>query len=75
MKRNDFLEIKKMDLTALVEKIRQIKSDIANLELDKSLNKLKDVKSISKKRKELAKMLTVLRQKTLLKEMEVGDAS
>lgn len=75
MKRNDFLEIKKMDLTALVEKTRQTKSDIANLELDKSLNKLKDVKSISKKRKELAKMLTVLRQKTLLKEMGVGDAS
>lgn len=75
MKRNDFLEIKKMDLTALVEKTRQTKSDIANLELDKSLNKLKDVKSISKKRKELAKMLTVLRQKTLLEEMGVGDAS
>lgn len=75
MKRNDFLEIKKMDLTALVEKTSQTKSDIANLELDKSLNKLKDVKSISKKRKELAKMLTVLRQKTLLKEMGVGDAS
>jgi len=43
---------------------------VAILVIDKNTNKLKDKKAIFKKRKDLAKVLTVLRQKELLNELE-----
>ncbi|MBI2334841.1 hypothetical protein HYU96_03480 [Candidatus Daviesbacteria bacterium] len=47
-----------------------LKQEIANLVLDKNMKKLKDLKMIFKKRKELARALTYVRQKELLAELE-----
>lgn len=69
MKKNDFLIIKGLDLKELGLKAKSIKDEIANLVLDKNMNKLKDLKTISKKRKDLAQVLTVARQKQLLAEL------
>lgn len=54
----------------LTVKIKAIKKDLADLELDKNMKKLKDLKSLSKKRKDLAQILTVVRQKQLLEALE-----
>lgn len=70
MRRNDFLEIKNLSLGALVKKAQSLRSEIADLVMDKNMNKLKDVKSIAKKKKDLAQVLTVLRQKELVKDLE-----
>ncbi len=74
MKRNDFLEIKNLEIKALGQKIDTAKKELAGLVMDKNMSKLKDRKSISKKRKDIARMMTVLRQKQLLGELELKVA-
>ena len=70
MKGNELVQIKGLDIQALREKVKSFRKDLADLVLDKNMNKLKDVKTISKKRKDLAQILTITRQKQLLAELE-----
>ena len=70
MKKNEFAQIKILDVKELQEKTRAINKEITDLIIDKNMKKLKDLKMISKKRKDLAKVLTVIRQKELLSELE-----
>lgn len=70
MKKNDLVQIKGLDLKELKLKVKAIKTEIANSVLDKNMKKLKDLKTIFKKRKDLAQVLTVIRQKELLGELE-----
>lgn len=75
MKKNELKQLAAFSTKELVEKAKQLKKEIANLTLDKNMKKLKDTKSIFKKRKDLARVLTVLKQKELLGELEsrVGE--
>lgn len=73
MKRNDFLEIKNLTKKEIVKKVGDLKNEILSLIIDKNTKKLKDLKVISKKRKEVAKMLTLIKQKTLLESLEKGE--
>lgn len=70
MKRNELTQIKLLDLKELRDKTKMIRQELANLLLDKNMKKLKDLKSISKKRKDIAQVLTVIKQKELLKRLE-----
>lgn len=70
MKKNDFVQIKGLDIKELKAKAKDIKKDIANLVLDKNMKKTKDLKAVSKIRKDLAQVLTVIKQKELLGELE-----
>ena len=70
MKRQEFVQIKGLDLKELKIKVKALKEEIANLTLDKNMKKLKDLKIISKKKKDLAQILTVIRQKDLLEQIE-----
>lgn len=70
MKRQEFTQIKGLDMKELREKVRSLRKEIADLMMDKNMNKLKDKKIISKKRKDLAQILTIMRQKQLLSELE-----
>lgn len=69
MKKNDFVQIKRLDLKELIVKSKVLIKEITDLTMDKNMKKMKDLKSISKKRKDLAQVLTVLRQKQLLAEL------
>lgn len=71
MKKKDLTEIKSLEEIKLQSMIKKAKEELSDLILDKNMKKLKDLKSPSKKKKEIAKILTVLRQKELLKELEV----
>lgn len=73
MKRNDLLEAKKLDEKALTEKALALRASINELIMDKNMNKLKDLRSISKARLDLAQYLTILRQKQLIRELEKGE--
>ncbi len=70
MKRNDLKEIKTLDEKTLQERVKKAREEVSNMILDKNMNKLTDRKAITKKRDDLAKMLTILRQKQLLRELE-----
>lgn len=69
MKKNELVQIKSLDLNQLRQKAKSLKTDIGDLTLDK-FKKPKDVKIISKKKKDLAQVLTILRQKELLGELQ-----
>lgn len=71
MKKNELNQVKGLSLNELREKAKSLRDEIANLILDKNIKKLKDLKMISKKRKDLAQVLTILRQKQLLTELEL----
>ena len=73
MKKNDLAEIKKMDIKALREKAKKVRAEIVGLVIDKSMNKLPNLKLISLKKKDLAQTLTVMRQKQLIQELEGGE--
>lgn len=70
MKRNDFAEIKNMDVKSLLTKAKGLKEEIVSLTMDKNMKKLKDTKAIFKKKKDLAQVLTIARQKELLAQLE-----
>ncbi len=73
MKRKDFTEIKLLDKKALIAKVQGLRAEIGDLVMDKQMNKLKDLKLKLKKRKDLAQILTVLRQKDLVEALEVKE--
>ena len=63
-------EIKVMDIAALVAKARALKIEINDLVMDKNIGKLKNFKSISKKRKEMARTLTAMTVKKMIAALE-----
>lgn len=70
MKKNDFVSIKGLSIAELIVKASGIKNELSNLIFDKNMKKLKDLKVCSKKKKEHAQLLTLIKQKQLLKELK-----
>ena len=64
------IELKNMDNKALLLKVMQAKKELADLILDKNMKKLKDLTAVSKKKKDVAQMLTVIKQKQLIGQLE-----
>lgn len=73
MKRNDLAEIKKINVSEIINKVKKLKNELSDLQIDKNMNKLKNVKDIKNKRRDLAQMLTVLQQKQLLAKLEAKN--
>lgn len=71
MKKTEIIQIKGLDIKELRQKAVTLRKEIADLTLDKNMRKLKDVKAISKKKKELAQVLTLMKQKEVLAQLEV----
>ncbi|MDO8570075.1 MAG: 50S ribosomal protein L29 [Candidatus Daviesbacteria bacterium] len=70
MKKTEILEIKKMEQKPLLVKIKDAQKNILGLILDKSTGKATNLKVVKNKRKDLAQMMTILRQKQMLFELE-----
>ena len=71
MKRNDLMDIKKTDPKALKEKIKSLRSEIGDLVIDLNMGNVKNFKSLKSKRRDLAQILTILRQKEIIGNLEV----
>lgn len=70
MKRTEFTQIKGLSVLELASKAKSIRKEIADLIIDNNMKKLKDTRLVFKKRKDLAQVLTVIRQKQLLEQLE-----
>lgn len=70
MKKQEYMQMKALDPKELSVKAKGLREEIANLTLDKNMKKLKDLKMVSKKKKELAQILTLMKQKELLGQLE-----
>lgn len=76
MKLKDFKnDIKVLDVEALLAKAKGLKIEINDLVLDKNINRVKNLKSISAKKKDLARILTVVNQKQAIAKLETSDKS
>lgn len=75
MKRQQLTQIKGLDLKELGEKAKVLKTEIADALMDKNMKKLKDLKVIRNKRRDLAQVLTVARQKEMLQQLEATRPS
>lgn len=67
MKRSEFTEIKNLDIKTLSAKVIDLKKEIEKVKLEKDV---KDVKTISKKRRDVAMILTVLTQKKMIESLK-----
>ncbi len=74
MKKNDFAEVKKLDIKTLQQRVKKLREEIMDLSFDKKTGKLKNSKSIKIKRRDLAQILTVTSQKELISELEENNA-
>lgn len=73
MKKSDLAEIKKTDKKSLEGQVKKVREEIVDLVLDKSMGKMTNLKAIKSKRRDLAQMMTVLKQKQLMEELESGQ--
>ena len=55
-------------ITELRKEVEEQRKQLSKLRFDLSLNKLKDTNSLKKKRKDLARILTAIRQKEIIEE-------
>lgn len=74
MKKNELSQAKGLSAQELLLKIKLLRKEIADAIFDKNMKKLKDMKSVFKKKKDLAKLLTIMRQKQLLEELESKES-
>ncbi len=69
MKKKEFIVIKGLSIKELITKVKEIKKEIAEMTMDKNMKKLKDLRAVGKKRREVAQVLTLLAQKKLLEKL------
>lgn len=67
MKKDEKKALAVKEVSDLLEMAKVLREDIFKLKLDKSLGKLNNTRSIFSKRKDLARVLTVLTQKQNVK--------
>lgn len=65
MKRNELKEIKLKDPKELKVMLKDLKKEIAKLIVERASGKTKNVALIGQKRKDVARILTIIRQKEL----------
>lgn len=70
MKLRDKKQLFERQEKELIKDLKQAKEALFNLKLEKSQNKLKNTKSIFWKRKEIAWILTILKEKELVAKKE-----
>jgi ribosomal protein L29 len=70
MRKNDLNEIKNANVDAISAKIAQAKKDVTSSIIDKNMNKLGDLKSIYKKKRDIAQLSTILNQKLEVERLE-----
>lgn len=66
----DITTIRNMDIKSIFATAKTLRNEIADLMVDKNLKRLKDLKSVQKKRKELARTMTIFNQKKVLVALE-----
>lgn len=73
MKLKDFKnDIKVLDIATLLSKAKALRAEIRDSVLDKNIGKVKNLKSISRNKKDLARILTVVSQKQAISKLETS---
>jgi large subunit ribosomal protein L29 len=70
MKKQQLNEIKNKSIKDLKTLVNSLKKEIANLNMDLKLGKLKNVRAISAKRKDVAQVLTIVNQNAAMEKIK-----
>jgi ribosomal protein L29 len=70
LKKTEIAEIKKIEIKSLKEKAKKMQEEVLGLILDKNMGKLSNLKSVKNKKDDLARVLTIIRQKETLENLE-----
>ena len=65
MKKKELNELKNKDLKALKELSKKVDEEIFKLKMDKRTAKLKNVSSLGEKKRDLARIKTIIREKEI----------
>lgn len=74
MKRKEIQKLHQLKINELREKLAQARKELVDLMMVSGREKTKDVKVIAKKRDEIARIATILREKELLEEAGQGPS-
>lgn len=66
MKKKDLQSLRNKDVKELGEMVREARSALSTINLDMVQNKIKNTKTFFEKRKEIAQILTIMREKELV---------
>lgn len=67
MKRKDFLELRKKDLDELKALLKSSKEELNKMKINMAIKKEKNLHAFSAKRHDIARIITVLKEKEILK--------
>ena len=70
MKKTELNEMRKMDTKDLNARVEKMRKELQDLLIDRNSGKVSDLKAVSKKRHDIAQVLTVARQKEILAAVE-----
>jgi len=73
MKRKDVEKLHQLSVQELREKLVQTRKELIDLRMSGGREKTKDVKIIGKKRDDLARIMTILKEKEFLEEAKEED--
>jgi len=73
MKRKDVEKLHQLSVQELREKLIQTRKELIDLRMSEGREKTKDVKIIGKKRDDLARIMTILKEKEFLEEAKEED--
>ena len=68
MKTKDFQKLATKTLSELQKEVQKLQQELVDLRMDKQLNKEKNVRRYKTKRQDLAKIKTLITQKTVIQE-------
>ncbi len=66
MKRKDIEKLHQLSVQELREKLTQAKKELVDLRMSEGKEKIKDIKAMGKKRDEVARVMTILKEKEFL---------
>jgi len=73
MKRKDIEKLHQLSVQELREKLTQAKKELVDLRMSEGKEKIKDIKAMGKKRDEVARVMTILKEKEFLKKVKEED--
>lgn len=70
MKRREIQKLHQLSLKELKEMLFQVEKELIDLKMNSGREKVKDIRAMAKKRDDLARIKTILKEKQFLEEME-----
>ena len=73
MKKNDLIELRKLDIASLQKKVSELKKKLVITKLKIKKGELKNVRAAKNLRRDIAVILTIIREKQILAQLQQAN--